>query len=242
MDPLPEGRRAAVSLTYDDALPVHRELVAPLLSERGLRGTFYTPAAAPDLHRKVEAWRGVAGLGHELGNHTCWHPCRNDHGKASWVRYDLRDYSQRRIEDEVRLANAILRLIDGETERTYAATCGHITIGPTEAPVDFTHGLTKDVACIRAGGTKAPVPFDQVDFVVPHVAADHKAAADLIAIVDQAREQGGWVVFMIHGVGEGTYNLHMDPAEHRKLLDHIAAHSDEIWAAPTIAVAKHLAG
>ena len=37
----PEGRRCAVSLTYDDALPVHYEHVGPRLEAHGLRGTFY---------------------------------------------------------------------------------------------------------------------------------------------------------------------------------------------------------
>ena len=43
---------ALICLTYDDALPVHRETVAPDLAERGLRGTFYVPAARADLHEQ----------------------------------------------------------------------------------------------------------------------------------------------------------------------------------------------
>jgi peptidoglycan/xylan/chitin deacetylase (PgdA/CDA1 family) len=74
--PFPGGRRAAVSLTYDDCLPCHRLAVAPALSARDMAGTFYCPAASGDLHANVEAWRAVATSGHELGNHTCFHPCR----------------------------------------------------------------------------------------------------------------------------------------------------------------------
>lgn len=241
---LPDGARAAISVTYDDALPVHRTLCAPMLSERGLRGTFYVPAAAADLHQHTAAWRDVATAGHELGNHTCWHPCRNDHNRMAWVKptYDLRAYDERRIQDEIRLANRILHLIDGQTERTFAATCGHITVGPTEAPRDFTADLKQDLRCIRSGGTAAPVSLDAVGFIVPHVAADHRPAAELIAIVEAARAQGGWVIFMIHGVGAGTHNLHMLEDEHRQLLDHLAAHRDDLWVAPTVAVARHLAG
>jgi len=66
---------ALVCLTYDDALPVHRQVVAPLLAERGLRGTFYIPAARDDFHNHLEDWRKVAAMGHELGNHSCFHSC-----------------------------------------------------------------------------------------------------------------------------------------------------------------------
>ena len=48
---------ALICLTYDDALPIHREVVAPLLAERGLRGTFYIPAARDDLHEHLADWR-----------------------------------------------------------------------------------------------------------------------------------------------------------------------------------------
>ena len=93
----PQDCRGAVSLTYDDALPCHWELVAPALEAQGLRGTFYTnilsAAAAP------EAWRRIAGRGHELGNHSIFHPCRkNLERPRAWLpdEYDLRGYTPRR--------------------------------------------------------------------------------------------------------------------------------------------------
>ena len=73
----PEGKRGAVSLTYDDALPVHYERVAPLLEDHGLRATFYTNVLS--LGANPEAWRQVAACGHELGNHSIFHPCRKSY-------------------------------------------------------------------------------------------------------------------------------------------------------------------
>jgi hypothetical protein len=65
---------ALICLTYDDALPVHCKFVAPLLAERGLRGTFYIPAARDDLHEYLDDWRKAAAMGHELGNHSSFIP------------------------------------------------------------------------------------------------------------------------------------------------------------------------
>ena len=78
---------ALVCLTYDDALPVHRQVVAPLLAERGLRGTFYIPAARDDLHEHLADWRRVAEMGHELGNHSCFHTCRTRAGQRVVMTY-----------------------------------------------------------------------------------------------------------------------------------------------------------
>jgi peptidoglycan/xylan/chitin deacetylase (PgdA/CDA1 family) len=64
----PRNQRAAVTLTYDDALPVHWQHVGPELESAGLRGTFNVmPHATFDKH--VEQWREMAARGHELGNH-----------------------------------------------------------------------------------------------------------------------------------------------------------------------------
>ena len=100
---------ALVCLTYDDALPVHCEVVAPLLAERGLRGTFYIPAARDDFHHHLEDWRKVAAMGHELGNHSCFHPCRT---RAEWdwkPPYRLEEYTRAQLEAGINLADDFQR-------------------------------------------------------------------------------------------------------------------------------------
>ncbi len=74
----PNGARCAVSLTYDDGLRSHFEDVGPTLEKFGLRGTFNIPIAHTSLMQNVEAWRGMATRGHELGNHSLFHPCRSE--------------------------------------------------------------------------------------------------------------------------------------------------------------------
>ena len=89
----PGEPRCIVSLTYDDALPCHFESVAPLLEEHCIRGTFYVPCG-PALFAHADAWREVAAQGHELGNHTVFHPCRDQ----PWLdeAYNLSHYTARR--------------------------------------------------------------------------------------------------------------------------------------------------
>lgn len=239
--PFPGGRRAAVSLTYDDCLPCHRAEVAPALSARGLAGTFFCPAGYGDLHDNVAAWRAVAATGHELGNHTCFHPCRRREG-AAWPdpAYDLKTYSRRRIVDELLLADRVLRLVDGQERRAYAATCGNTTVGPDGAEESFVDDLRR-VATVVRSGRGGIQPLRRPDFVLGSVSADGRDAATTIAAIEPVLDAGGWVLVEMHGVGAGTHSLHVARDEHDRLIDWIAARSDRLWAATASAAAECLA-
>ena len=106
----PKGKQAAVSLTYDDGLPVHYTLAGPLLERHNLRATFYPPIYS-DLRLHPDRWRELATAGHELGNHTVFHPCRQaDPEPYPWLddRYDLASYTLDHLRGELELANLVL--------------------------------------------------------------------------------------------------------------------------------------
>src|SRR5450631_3821138 len=133
----PAGRRCAVSITFDDALPVHHELAGPALEALGMRGTFYLHITAAPCSDPMP-WQALAVRGHELGNHSLFHPCRRKAAHRAWLdkAFDLRRYEPIRFQKEVRVANAFLKLIDGLVS---APTPTRVTIrisagGPTKQP------------------------------------------------------------------------------------------------------------
>lgn len=209
---------ALICLTYDDALPVHREVVAPELAKRGLRGTFYLPAARDDLHEHLDGWRRVASMGHELGNHSCFHPCRT---RPEWdwkPPYRLEDYIRERIHDELQLANRILHLIDGRTERSYGATCSDLTVGENESFVDDIRDLFR---IVRSCGTDLP-KVGAMPFVAPAWFVDFRRADEIIPVIESMHGQdNAWLILGMHGVGAGTHNNFMDAEEHHRLIDWI---------------------
>jgi hypothetical protein len=117
-----------ISLTFDDALDEHLDQVQPLLDKAGLRGTFYAHLSAPSLSRRAPEWRQLSQMGHELGNHTIFHPADI---RKQWVRegnaIDL--YTLDRMEMELSVANDWLHSIDGQTERTFAYPCSNSVLG-----------------------------------------------------------------------------------------------------------------
>ena len=80
----PEGRRAAVSLSFDDARVTQTDRGLPILDEAGLRATFYVSTELVD--RRLEPWREALARGHEIGNHTFTHPCS---GNFAWSRHKV---------------------------------------------------------------------------------------------------------------------------------------------------------
>jgi len=80
-NPAWRGKKAAVVLTYDDALNAHLDNAIPLLDSLGLKGTFYLTAFAPGSKNRISDWRTTAANGHELGNHTLYHPCVGGKGR-----------------------------------------------------------------------------------------------------------------------------------------------------------------
>ncbi len=228
---------ALICLTYDDALPVHRETVAPDLTARGLRGTFYVPAARDDLHMGLDDWRRVAAMGHELGNHSCWHPCRT---RPDWEwkpPYRLEDYDRGRIRDELLMANRVLHLIDGRTERSYGATCSDTTCGPGQGE-SFLADIRDLFTVVRSGNGDQPL-MGAAPFVVPSFHGDHRRAEEIIAVAELMRRlPDAWLVVVMHGVGVGTHNSFIDADEHRCLIDWITAQREWL-AAVTMLEAAH---
>src|SRR5512138_2958221 len=118
------GKKCAVVLTYDDGLNVDLTNAIPALDSVGLKGTFYISDYFNGLNVQIPKWRKAAAKGHELGNHTIWHACAGGPGRDFVKDYDLRFYTVKRIVDEIRAMNNILKAIDGKSKRTFAFPCG----------------------------------------------------------------------------------------------------------------------
>ncbi|MBM4144145.1 MAG: hypothetical protein FJ225_11225 [Lentisphaerae bacterium] len=239
----PRGQQCAVSLTYDDALTVHHESVAPFLASRGLSATFNV-VAHNGFTENTEAWKRVAALGHELGNHSLFHPCRRDPPESyPWLapHYDLCHYTRQRWSDELRVANCLLEMIDGRSERTFGNTCCHTTIGQGEHETRFDDIVAALFVAARGPLNNAVVRPDTLRYsALGHFSGDARTAAELQRLVELARSQGGWIIFMFHGVGAGTHNLFIDGEQHGRFIEWLSAQAGQVWTASMVEVAGHL--
>jgi hypothetical protein len=237
----PDGATCAVSLSYDDSIPIHHLRVAPLLDQHRLRATFYLSVKSID---DPKAWKAVAAAGHEIGNHSLFHPCRREATPGfAWLPewYNLMDYTPGRLRDELAVANLVFDLLDGGKPRTYGNNCTNLTIGrgDKEQPMDAI--LAELFVAARGEITNRPVDPAEPEFTrLGHYSGDAKTFTQIRTEIEQARAGGTWIIYMIHGVGEGTHPLFIADDEHRQLIEWLDRERASIWTAPVVEVALHL--
>ncbi len=119
-----------ISLTFDDALDQHLDVALPVMDACGVRGTFYVPLTAPGYYGRQDDWRAAAAHGHELGNHTVFHPAV---ASKAWVQPGnaIDFYSLDRMRMELEFANDMLTALDGQSQRTFAYPCSNPYVGHT---------------------------------------------------------------------------------------------------------------
>ena len=230
----PEEKKAAVCLTYDDGLDCHLDVAAPALERHGFRGTFYVTGNSASLSSRTGEWRAMAARGHELGNHTLFHPC---HGSTyDWVKpeYDLDSYTLERLLSELYTANSLLKAVDGREERSFAYTCTNHTI----KGLSFVDEIRSLFPSARGGG-EMPVSMDQIDtHYVPSWGVVDPTGEELIEYVEQSLKYGTMAVIMFHSVGGGYLNVSSEA--HEQLLKYLEQHSDILWVDTFQNVIKHV--
>ncbi len=231
-----QGKECAVVLTYDDAIDQHLDNAVPVLDSLGLKASFYITASSPSIQTRMKEWKQLAVNGHELGNHTLFHPCDGGPGR-SWVKpeYDLRNYTVQRMIDETRMTNIFLQSLDGKTRRTFAFTCGDMKIGDSS----FINPMKKDFVAARAVRNEMH-PIDEIDlYNIDCYVVNGESGAQLIDWAKKAMETHSLLVILFHGVGGGNA-LNVSLSAHREFLIFLKQNEKDIMIAPMIDVADHI--
>jgi peptidoglycan/xylan/chitin deacetylase (PgdA/CDA1 family) len=235
--PWPHGARAAVSLAYDDAIDSQLDNALPALDRFGLKGSFYLTLANPSLMKRLDEWRAAAARGHELGNHTLFHPCSSSVPGHGWVtpELDLDTLSAARMVSQVKLANTMLHAIDGRTERTFTVPCGDVKA----QGVDYVALVKPEFVAIKLGSGGVIPDMDKLDpSAVPVTAPEGLTGEQLIAFVKEAAAKGTMMNFTFHGVG-GDY-ISTSKQAHEELLAWLAAHRDVVWTDTFMNLMKYI--
>jgi sialate O-acetylesterase len=235
----PDATAGAVSLTYDDGLPCHIKRVAPQLEEAGLSGTFYPHVMSDDFRKHTDAWREIVSRGHELGNHTLFHPCRSNPGISP--EFDLRDYGEKRWCAEIELSNWILGGIDGQSERTFGNTCWDNWIGPEEKPICLEQLVRRYFLAARGERREHGIdPSSFNPYNLGTMSADATEFENLKTKIEEVVSAGGWLILSMHGLGKESYSMFIRKADHEQLVEWLVANRRRIWTATLRNVAKHL--
>lgn len=231
-----QGKKCAVVLTYDDAINQHLDNAIPILDSLALKATFYVTAFSTSVQTRMDDWKKLAANGHELGNHTLYHPCIGGKGRE-WVKpeYDMKNYTVQKMIDEIRMTNLFLQALDGKTKRTFAFTCGDMKIGDSS----FINALEEDFTAARAVRPQMH-KINEVDlYNVDCYMVNGETGTQMIDWTKKAMETNSLLVILFHGVGGGNA-LNVQLPAHKELLQFLKQNENDIMIAPMITVAEHI--
>ncbi|NTS77053.1 polysaccharide deacetylase family protein [Catenovulum sp. SM1970] len=231
----PNNAKAAVSLSYDDALSSQVENAIPALNKYGLKGSFYVTLSAPGFRKHVEQWQQAAKDGHELANHTVYHGCNGE--EHDWVRPedDLSKRTAKELVREVETASVMLNILDGKTERTFTAPC----VDPMAGDENYVEQLKGQFAGMKASYSVYPIPYNQININdVPIWAPVEVSGKRLIQYVEAAAKVNGLASITFHGIGGD--HLAVSNKAHEELLAYLVENKETYWVDTFLNISKHV--
>ena len=197
--PWPDGRRVALSLSFDDARTSQPDAGIPLLNRHGVKATFYvTPGG---VERRLEGWKAAVAAGHEIGNHSTTHPCT---GNYPFSRDNaLEDYTLERLARDVDEANLGIERLLGVRPTSFAYPCGQTFVG---RGLDTRSSVPLIARTFRTGrgwlGESSNDPWICDRAQLLGMESDGKSFEQLKALVEEAAEGGRWLILAGHEMAD----------------------------------------
>lgn len=195
----PEGKKMALSFTFDDAYYSQIDSGVPLFDKYGIKATFYVSVWR--LAQRQEAWGKAISQGHEIGNHTYNHPCSGNYDFITGNA--LEDYSIPMMKFELYAANEYIKEMLGVYPVSFAYPCGETFTGKginTQSYVPFISVMFES-GRLYEGGMANPVICDMAQ--LPAEKLDGRSFNEIIELIETAKSKGSWLILVGHEIGEG---------------------------------------
>jgi peptidoglycan-N-acetylglucosamine deacetylase len=196
----PEGKKMAISLTFDDARESQVDRGIPLLNKHGVRATFYVSPGS--LIHRVESWKMAVEAGHDIGNHSVHHPCS---GNFPWAReHALEDYSLEKMGKELDSASQLIRHVLGIKPVSFAYPCGQTFVGRGLQTRSYVPLVAARFLTGRTWLDEAPNDPSYCDFAqLTGMELDGRPFSEIKTLIDDARQKGFWLILAGHETDTG---------------------------------------
>jgi beta-glucosidase len=193
----PEGKKVAISLTFDDARLSQIDKGIPILDKYNVKGTFYV---SPDnMIQRKNGWKNALEKGHEIGNHSLLHPCT---GNFVWSRQRaLEDYTLSGMAEELDSANQWIYAQLGTTPLSFAYPCGQTFIGrgkETRSYIPIIASLFETGRIWLSEAPNDPVYCDLAQLT--GIELDGKSFEEIRKIISAS--EGKWLILAGHEMDE----------------------------------------
>lgn len=221
----PEGKLAAVTLTFDDARSSQVDVGLELLNRLGAKATFYVVPIR--VEERLIDWKRLVASGYEIGNHTLQHPCT---GNFLWSRdAALESYTLEKMRQELIVANQRLEKMLGVRPTTFAYPCGQTFVGRGAQTRSYVPIVAELFLVGRTWLDETAVDPAFLDLAqVTGVEMDGKNFNEVKALVESARNEGQWLILAGHETGNSgpqTTRLSML----KELIPYLKDVKNQIW-------------
>lgn len=223
------GFKSAVTYTYDDAQPSHIAHYNALQAT-GVRMTFYFSSNVNWIPNSDAVWAQAVKDGHEIGNHTVSHPYANLTGSCFGKPLAALDTEI----DEC--TKYIIGRFGQSDVWTMASPFGDIGYKDAAKARFF---LNRGVG----GGTIRPND-DSDPFNLPcYMANTGETAEKFNNLIDSARNDGGWLIFLFHTITPTNDNWFapVEITEITKSIEHAKNYGD-VWIDSLVNVGAYWVG
>ena len=234
--PWPEGKRAAISLSFDDARESQVIVGTKLLDQYGIKATFYVVPST--MQRQLEGWKAAVASGHEIGNHSLTHPCMEN---FDWSRSNaLENYSLKTMKKNIQECTKKIEELLGVTPEVFAYPCGQKYIGRGAKTKSYVPLISKMFVSGRGWLDEAPNNPRYCNFAqLTGVEMDGKNFEQILLLIEGAKKSGKWLVLAGHEMGEeGQQTTRLSML--KKLAEYVQNPANAVWIAPVGTVAKYI--
>jgi len=191
----PEGKKAAISLTFDDARFSQVDTGTALLDKYGVKATFFVVPSS--VEQRLDGWKKAVANGHEIGNHTMTHPCT---GNFLWSRKNaLENYSINDIQNEITECNTRIKELLGVTAEVFAYPCGQKFVGRDTNTKSYVPLISKMFILGRGWRDEALVDPLFCDLSqVSGIEMDGKSFDEILPLIEEAKKNGQWLILAGH--------------------------------------------
>jgi peptidoglycan/xylan/chitin deacetylase (PgdA/CDA1 family) len=233
----PEGKRAAVSLSFDDARASQLDAGVPLLDAYGVKATFYV--SITPMQQRASEWQAVMKTGHEIGNHSMRHPCTGNFPFSKDKA--LEEYTFPQMAAELDQANAEIERLLNMRPVTFAYPCGQKFVGRGTETRSYVPAVAARFLAGRGWrdeGANDPAFCDLAQLMTMEL--DGLTWEQFKALIDQAAAKGFWLVLCGHDVrDEGRQTTRVDTL--RAFCEYAQDPKNGLWVDTVANVARYVA-
>ena len=232
----PDGKKAAISLSFDDGRASQVKGGTALLDQFGVKATLYVVPNA--VRQNLGEWKSAVANGHEIANHSLMHPCS---GNFPWARATaLEDYTLQQMRDELAQANKEIRELLGVECTEFAYPCGQTFVGRGKETKSYVPVVASSFSSGRLWLSEAANDPSYCDFAqLTGVESDGKDLEQILPVIEAAVKNGQWLVFAGHEMNEfGPQTTRLSML--KKLLEYAKDPANGIWIAPVGTVRQYV--